>query len=421
MTITLVISSLSSGGAERVLVLLAEGFQRNGHRVTVVTLYSTDIDFYKLPAGIERLALDMVGNSSTLLHALGQKVYRLWVLRRAIQSTQPDVVISFIAPTNVITSLALMKTGYPLIATEHCDPSMFSYGFIWEKLRRLTYPNIERIVSVSKGVDRYFDWLPTATRAVIYNPLAPLVLSSTRGEQTSQQPLVGQFSSPEATPEALAQRDAAQLPPRESPKGQSATAISRFSEAALTPAAPRPRRSLVAMGRLTQQKGFDLLLQAFARLADRHPEWILTILGEGELRTELESLRQSLGLSERVYLPGLVNNPYEVLMQADIFVMSSRFEGFGNVLIEAMACGLAVISTDCPSGPNEIIRDGVDGILVPNQDVDALAAAMDRLMSDEAQRKRLSVRAIEAVERFSLEKIMGMWEKLLAQVVEEKV
>lgn len=421
MRITLVISSLSSGGAERVLVLLAEGFQRNGHRVTVVTLYSTDIDFYKLPAGIERLALDMVGNSSTLLHALGQKVYRLWLLRRAIQSTQPDVVISFIAPTNVITSIALIKTGYPLIATEHCDPSMFSYGFIWEKLRRLTYPNIERIVSVSKGVDHYFDWLPTAKRAVIYNPLAPLVLSSTRREQTSQQPLVGQFSSPEATPEALAQRDTVQLSPRESPKGQSATAISRFSEAALAPAAPRPRRSLVAMGRLTQQKGFDLLLQAFARLADRHPEWTLTILGEGELRTELESLRESLGLSERVYLPGVVNNPYEVLMQADIFVMSSRFEGFGNVLIEAMTCGLPVISTDCPSGPNEIIRDGVDGILVPNKDVEALAATMARLMSDEAERKRLSSCAIETVERFSLEKVMGMWEKLLAQVLEEEL
>jgi glycosyltransferase involved in cell wall biosynthesis len=147
----------------------------------------------------------------------------------------------------------------------------------------------------------------------------------------------------------------------------------------------------------------------------------LTILGEGELRTELESLRNSLGLSERVHLPGVVKNPYEVLLQADIFVMSSRFEGFGNVLIEAMACGVPVISTDCPSGPNEIIRDGVDGILVPNQDVDALAAAMDRLMSDEKERKRLSVGGIEAVERFSLEKIMGMWEKLLAQVVEERI
>jgi len=365
VNITLVISSLSSGGAERVLVLLAEGFQRNGHRVTVVTLYGTDLDFYKVPDGVQRLALNVAGNSSTLVQAIWNKVYRLWVLRRAIQSTQPDIVISFIDQINVITSLALTNTGYPIIATEHCDPSTISYGFIWERLRRITYPNIDRIVSVSKGVDRYFDWLPKAQRAVIHNPLAPLVLS---------------------------------------PKKHPATG-----------------RSLIAMGRLTQQKGFDILLQAFARLKDIYQEWTLTILGEGELRTELESLCDSLGLCDRVHLPGVVQTPYEVLLQADIFVMSSRFEGFGNVLIEAMACGLPVISTDCPSGPNEIIRDGVDGILVPNKDVDALAEAMDRLMSDEDERKRLSSCAMEAVERFSLEKIMGMWEKLLAQVVEERV
>jgi glycosyltransferase involved in cell wall biosynthesis len=357
---------------------LAQGFQNNGHQVIAVTLYGTDLDFYKLPDGVERLALNIAGSSPTLLHSLWYKVYRLWVLRRAIQSTQPDAIVSFIVQTNVITSLALTKTGYPIIATEHCDPTTISYGFIWEKLRRLTYPNIDRIVSVSKGVDRYFDWLPKAKRAVIYNPLAAVFLSSSRGESRSQ-------------------------------------ALSRPFSSNGT------KQSLVAMGRLTHQKGFDLLLQAMARLKDHHPEWTLTILGEGELRAELESLCESLGLCDRVHLPGVVHNPYEVLVQADIFVMASRFEGFGNVLIEAMACGLAVISTDCPSGPNEIISDGVNGILVPNNDVNALAAAMDRLMSDEGERKCLSARALEGVERFSLEKIMGAWEKLLAQVVEERL
>jgi len=262
-----------------------------------------------------------------------------------------------------------------VIVSERVDPTLYSIGRIWEQLRRWAYPLADRIVVQTQGALSYFSSGLQPRVSIIPNP----VLLPNEREQIADNLIVERFSSKDST------------------------------------------RSVIAMGRLTKQKGFDMLLQAFARLKDIHSEWTLIILGEGELRTELEALRGTLGLSDRVHLPGVVKNPYKVLVQADIFVMPSRFEGFPNALCEAMACGLPVISTDCLSGPREIIRDGVDGILVPNEDVEALAAAMERLMSDEAERKRLSTRAPEVLERYSLEKIMGMWEKLLAQVVEERL
>jgi glycosyltransferase involved in cell wall biosynthesis len=171
---------------------------------------------------------------------------------------------------------------------------------------------------------------------------------------------------------------------------------------------------------MDQFKGHDLLLNAFASIKDRHPNWSLIILGEGAQRQELESLRDRLALGNRVSMPGLVKNPEDYLRQADLFVMSSRFEGLPLSLGEAMASGLAVISTDCPTGPREMITDGVDGLLVPNEDGDALGAAMDRLMSDDQTRQRLAARASEVTQRFGVEKVMAMWEALVNEVVGQK-
>jgi glycosyltransferase involved in cell wall biosynthesis len=172
-------------------------------------------------------------------------------------------------------------------------------------------------------------------------------------------------------------------------------------------------RSVVAMGRLTRQKRFDLLLRAFHQCAKKHDGWSLIILGEGEERRSLEALTSELGLRGRVSLSGLVQEPTQILKGAELFVMSSQYEGFPNALLEAMACGVAVISTDCASGPREIIRDGVNGVLVPPNDVEALASAMDRLMSNQAERQRLGANAREVTERFSIGKIMNMWDELL--------
>jgi len=144
------------------------------------------------------------------------------------------------------------------------------------------------------------------------------------------------------------------------------------------------------------------------------------ILGEGDERPELERLISCLGLRDRVALPGRTKNPSAVLKRAKLFVLPSRHEGFGNVLIEAMACGLPVIAADCPSGPNEIVRDGENGLLVPTEDVPALQAALERLMSDEAERERLSCNREKVQELFGIRRVTEAWERLLQQVTAER-
>jgi glycosyltransferase involved in cell wall biosynthesis len=367
MRLALLVPSLSGGGAERAAILLASGFLKKNYQVSLVTIAGTERDFYKVPDGVHRLALNIAGNSPTPFHALWNNLYRLWVLRQTIRALQPDAVISFLVETNILTLLALIQTNYPVLVSEQNNPGSGPKN-VWKKLRHWIYPLANKVVSVSEGVDNYFDnWLPKTQRAVIFNPLQPI----------SEEP--GTFDLP---------------------KG-----------------ADPNKKWAIAMGRLVYQKNFELLLSAFHKIIDRYPDWQLLIFGEGEMRTELENLRDQFGLGDRVLLPGLTNNPIAVLKTAQLFILSSRWEGLPAVLFEALACGLPVIATDCPSGPREIIRDGVDGLLVPNEDLSALIAVMERLMSDEEERKRLAARGPEVAERFSLDKIVGMWEVVLKEVV----
>jgi GalNAc-alpha-(1->4)-GalNAc-alpha-(1->3)-diNAcBac-PP-undecaprenol alpha-1,4-N-acetyl-D-galactosaminyltransferase len=362
MKLTLVTPSLSCGGAERVAVSLTQGFIEKGYDITVITVANQESDFYQLPEGATRLELNANRSSLTVLDSIGNTVNRIWKLRQAICSTHPDAVISFLIKTNILTLLSLLGTNYPVIVTEHSDLSAAPSRQIVKKLQKIVYPYAKKVVSVSHGVDRYFDWLESSKRSVIYNPF---VISST-------------------------------------------------SESIAYPPDLNPQKPWIAsMGRLTYGKGFDLLLKAFSKLHHQYPDWQLLILGEGEFREPLEALRDELGLTSCVFLPGKINNPFGLLKHAKFFVMASRFEGFPMVHGEAMACGLPVISTDCPSGPNELIRHNIDGLLVENEDISALASAIEHLMSDENDRQRLAARTVEVLERFNLQKAIQNWQDLL--------
>jgi glycosyltransferase involved in cell wall biosynthesis len=184
-----------------------------------------------------------------------------------------------------------------------------------------------------------------------------------------------------------------------------------------------PRRGdlvLTAVGRLTYQKGFDLLIRAFALIAPLHPEWSLSIWGEGEEARQLLSIIDQMQLNGRVKLRGASRTPEEWIESSSAFVLSSRYEGFGNVLAEAMAGGLPVVSYDCDFGPREIIQNGVNGLLVPVEDIAALASALDRIMGNSALRSRLGNAARIVAERYDPDAIVGQWEEVITRILPQK-
>jgi glycosyltransferase involved in cell wall biosynthesis len=179
-------------------------------------------------------------------------------------------------------------------------------------------------------------------------------------------------------------------------------------------------RRILAVGRLERVKGYEKLIEAFASVAKRCADWELVILGDGSLRGELLSAIRALDLSRRVFLPGQVGNLRDWYGSAEFLVMTSQHEGFPNVLLEAMACGVPVVAFDCDSGPRNIIRDGIDGLLVADQDVLALIAAMARLIDDADFRRQLGRRCEDVRERFGEARVAGLWRRLLLELVDGK-
>lgn len=352
----LAVSSMTAGGAERVAATLVNHWSANGHVVALVTVASSELDFYLLDRRVTRIALDLRRTSTNWRDFVANNFKRVRKLRSAIREFEPDIILSFLDTTNVRMLLASIGTGIPVIVEEHIDPTQHSLGRIVRFLRRLLYKRARAVVVLTPGIAQ---WASSFVRSeaihVIPNPI-------------SQQ-------------------------------------FCRSGD-------PQPERSghrVIAIGRLEVQKGFDMLLKAFAQTAPQHPGWTLMIIGDGSERDRLRALAASLRIADRVRWERSAKEPEAELRRSDLFVLSSRYEGFPMVLLEAMACGLAVVSFDCPSGPREIIHDGEDGLLVPPNEIDALAEAMSLLMSAEDERKRLGESAARILGRFGLAKVADMW------------
>ena len=362
--VLLLVHSLSMGGAERVAANLANHWAGKGWQVAIATFSDTVSDFYILAPEVQRIPLNVAIASPHPFAALINNLRALYRVRQLLDRWRPDIAIGIMPAANIY--LALAGNGLPIrrIGSEHSHPPKLPLGKIWEKLRKFSYGFLDSVVTLTQPSA---DWLRTHTTArsvaVIGNPI-PWPLPS--------------------------------HPPICSPV--------RFVQS--------NRRICLAVGRLAAEKGFDLLIKAFAQIAHVFPEWDLIIVGEGLLRPDLENQIEALNLVGRVHLPGKAGNIGDWYEAGDLFVMSSRFEGFGNTLAEAMTHGLPVISFDCETGPSDIIRQEVDGLLIPAEDVNALRDAMASMMSSENLRKEFSGHAIEARERFSLERAAVAWERL---------
>ncbi|MXO58364.1 glycosyltransferase [Altererythrobacter salegens] len=360
MKVMFVLAGLGVGGAERVISLISRDWVSRGVEVTIVSFDSPDEPIgFAFDSRIELVRLAIHSSGGPFRHGVAATMYRCASLRKIMRAQRPDIVLSFLTKINVITLLASYWTGIPVIISERNNPKAQQAHPLW-----------------------YLSWKTLARRAQV------IVL------QTN--------SIRRLYPAVLSKR---------------ATVIPNVVELPEFEHQDHEGHVLVSAGRLVPQKGYDLLIRAFAKIAAANPDWRLVIWGEGKERERLEAQIRDCGLEARISLPGNSPRPLSWVECADLFVLSSRHEGFGNVLVEAMLAELPVVSFNCDFGPGDIISEGVDGLLVRAGDADALARTLALAMADPALRKRLASHAIKNAQRFRREHIVRQWEALITRIL----
>ncbi len=368
MNILIFIHSMSAGGAERVTATLANHWALAGHKITIVTVDTVETDFYKLHSSVSRRSLDLACNSFSTISGLWNNMKRIVALRKVLVGVKPDIALAMMTTANCLLALASVGTDIPTVGSERIHPPAMPLGSLWEFVRKNSYAHLNAVSALTK---RSAKWLKENTKAskvvVIPNPVI--------------------FPLPKGVPllDPCIKLDCS-------------------------------TKLLLAVGRLVHQKGFDRLIAIFSKLIVEFPDWCLAIVGEGPERSALEKQVMELNLKKKVFLPGRVGNIGDWYQAADLYVMTSRFEGFPNTLVEAMSYGLPAVSVDCDTGPRDIIRHGIDGFLVPQEDDESLVKNLAYLMRNEELRERFGQYAVDVKKRFSLERIAALWGKLFITV-----
>lgn len=345
LRVALFVPSMRGGGAQRMMARLAGGIIERGYQVDLVLLKAEGPYLSELHPEVNVVAL----GSRRVLTSVSP-------LARYLKRSRPSAMLSAMRDTNIVAlwSKRLTRAKTRLVVREANTLSVSAAGAVsirgrllpW--LARRFYPWADEIVAVSEGVARDLQrstGIAPGRISVLQNPVVTPDITSRAAEPAGHDWL------------------AHNGPP-----------------------------VILGVGRLAPQKDFDTLIRAFARLREQTAARLI-ILGEGPLRGELESLAARLGIADDVAMPGFVRNPYSWMSRAAVFVLSSRWEGFPNVLVESMACGTPVVSTDCPSGPSEILENGAWGPLVPMGDKNALAEAIASTLRNQLHPRDLISRA----------------------------
>lgn len=365
--VSIFLPALEGGGAERAMLHLAQGFAQRGIKTDLVVAEAEGAYLEMLPPGVRLINLQA---KTPVL------VSKTLALRQYLQQAQPDVLLSALdIASSAIWAKRLAGVDTQVVmcvqtnlSQQFRDHQPFTGGKLRPQFVRWFYPWADEIVAASKGVAldvAEITNLPSEQVQVIYNPVV--------------------------TPGMKA-------------KMQTAIAHPWFL--------PGQPPVILGVGRLVTQKDFPTLVRAFALLRQQK-EARLMILGEGDQRSKLEALIQDLGLADQVALPGFVENPYAYMANASVFALSSIFEGFGNVVAEALAAGTPVVSTDCESGPAEILAQGQYGKLVPVRDEQALATAIAATLDQPRNSDILKRRA----EAFSLDVVTDQYLQVLSRVM----
>lgn len=357
-TLLFYINAINGGGAERVILQLAHHFSNEGYRSVLVTSFVDEGKEYVVPDGVIRLSMEQDEIKQSKLR---RNISRIKKLREICKKERPVAVISFMAEPNFRSIIATIGLKTKRIVSVRNDPQKEYAGKLGWIVGKLVLPHADGCVFQTEDAKAWFPIKLQKKSSVITNDVKEEFFAIHRS---------------------------------------------------LT-------QDVVSVGRLSKQKNHALLISAFACVAERFPKQKLLLYGAGQLENDLREQIASLGMEDRILLMGATDDVAGVLKQARVFVLSSDYEGMPNCLMEALAAGVPCISTDCPcGGPRMLITHGENGLLVPVRDQNAMASAIEKLLSETEFADMLGNAAKARAEEYYPDKVFAKWKKYVEEVIQ---